>query len=130
MLQPGAACQVILRGLWTAVVQIKWRGALPNGWISRSLRATPVDDNLPGIMNKESRYRSVDFFLSVDTRGLPDVVRGRGGGGFFMPRRNNSPVSLRFQFTEMRWLVGCRRMMDLDCEHSSTQPPQYQHSSG
>ena len=40
--------------------------------------------------------------------GLPYPEGGRllGGGGFFIPRRNNSPVSFLFQFTEIRWLAG------------------------
>ena len=36
----------------------------------------------------------------------PDGGRVLGGGGFFIPRRKYSPVSFRFQFTEILWLVG------------------------
>jgi hypothetical protein len=37
---------------------------------------------------------------------FPEGGRVFGGGGFFIPSRNSSPVVLRFQFTDILWLVG------------------------
>src|ERR1022692_3969943 len=59
----------------------------------------------------------------------PDGGRRFGGGGFFIPSRKYSPVSTRFQFTEMFWPAGWD-MLSAPWLHSSMHTPQNQHSSG
>jgi hypothetical protein len=53
-----------------------------------------------------------------------------GGGGFFIPRRKYSPVSFRFQLTEIFWFNGCAMVIAPGLGHSSIQAAQNQHSSG
>src|SRR3972149_4937270 len=45
-----------------------------------------------------------DIYVCIDY--TPEGGRVLGGGGFFIPRRNSSPVSLRFRFTGIRCWVG------------------------
>lgn len=52
------------------------------------------------------------------------------GGGLSIPNRKLSPVVLRFQITEILWFKGWSIFMAPGRLHSSTQVPQYQHSSG
>ena len=66
----------------------------------------------------------------VETSRYPEGGLLFGGGGFFIPSRNNSPVSFRFQLTEILWLAGWIIAIAPGVGHSSTQAPQYQHSSG
>ena len=60
----------------------------------------------------------------------PDGGLVFGGGGFFMPRRKYSPVSFRFQLTEIFCSNGLTMVMAPGRGHSATQQPPYQHSSG
>src|SRR3989304_1139713 len=73
--------------------------------------------------------RSLYFFFLA---GFPPPDGGRvlAGGGLFIPSRNSSPVSRRFQFIDIRCCVGCSIVIAPGAGHSSTHPPQYQHSSG
>src|SRR3989304_1989136 len=89
------------QGCRTEAVRTWWRGLLQFGWICRSLESSPADNNPPGMMNERSDAVAFVAYLR-DAALLPETICGRAGGGFFMPRRNTSPVSRCFQLTEMR----------------------------
>jgi hypothetical protein len=77
--------------------------------------------------------RTLDFRLSYPDCIQPLYVEGGllfGGGGFFIPSRKSSPVSLRFHPTTTLWLTGWTNVIAPGRLHSWTQHPQYQHSSG
>jgi len=77
--------------------------------------------------------RTWDFQPSYPDGIQPLYVEGGllfGGGGFFIPSRKSSPVSLRFHATTTLWFTGWTNVIAPGRLHSWIQHPQYQHSSG
>jgi hypothetical protein len=107
---------------------------------TRCNRLVLIDSSAPstalsGVQGTPDRRINVIGWGSRENHGSyfgcpPEGGRVLGDGGFFMPRRKYSPVSLRLKLTDMVWFSGKDMLMAPGSGHSSMQAAQNQHSSG